>query len=48
MTPLLDEALKTSPEQNPPADAAGLVRSCEVCDEATQKVYDQIWTRLKK
>ena len=43
----LDEALKTSPEQNPPADApAGTF--VEVCDEATQKVYDQIWTRLKK
>ena len=45
--PFLDEALKTSPEQNPPADApAGTF--VEVCDEATQKVYDQIWTRLKK
>lgn len=44
---LLDEALQTSPEQNPPADApAGTF--VQVCDEATQKVYDQIWTRLKK
>lgn len=45
--PFLDEELKTSPEQNPPADApAGTF--VQVCDEATQKVYDQIWTRLKQ
>ena len=43
----LEESLKTSPEQNPPADAvAGTF--VQVCDEATQKVYDQLWTRLKK
>ena len=47
VAPFLDAALQTSPEQNPPADApAGSF--VEVCDEATQKVYDQIWTRLKK
>lgn len=47
VTPLLDEALQTSPENNPPSDApAGTF--IEVCDEATQAVYDQIWTRLKK
>ena len=47
VTPLLDAALQSSPEQNPPADApAGTF--VQVCDEATQKVYDQIWTRLKK
>lgn len=47
VTPLLTDELKTSPEQNPPADApAGTF--VQVCDEATQKVYDQIWTRLKK
>ena len=47
VTPLLSDDLKTSPEQNPPADApAGTF--VQVCDEATQKVYDQIWTRLKK
>ncbi len=45
--PLLDAELQTSPEQNPPADApAGTF--VQVCDEATQKVYDQIWTRLKQ
>ena len=47
VTPFLDAALQTSPEQNPPDDApAGSF--VEVCDEKTQKVYDQIWTRLKK
>lgn len=43
----LDPELKTSPEQSPPADApAGTF--VEVCDEATQAVYDQLWTRLRK
>lgn len=47
VSPFLEESLKTSPENNPPADApAGTF--VEVCDEATQAVYDQIWTRLKK
>jgi len=47
VNPLLDPELQTSPEQNPPAEApAGTF--VQVCDEATQKVYDQIWTRLKK
>ncbi len=45
--PHLDEELKTSPEQNPPADApAGTF--VQVCDEETQTLYDQIWTRLKQ
>lgn len=45
--PLLDPELSTSPEQNPPATApAG--QFVQVCDEATQVVYDQIWTRLKQ
>ncbi len=45
--PYLEKALKTSPEQSPPAGApAGTF--VEVCDEATQAVYDQIWTRLRK
>jgi len=47
VTDLLDEDLKASPEANPPADApAGSFVA--VCDEATQKLYDQIWTNLKK
>lgn len=45
--PFLEEAIRTSPENNPPADApAGSF--IEVCDEATQKLYDAIWTNLKK
>lgn len=44
---LLEDSLKASPEANPPADApAGTFVA--VCDEATQKLYDQIWTNLKK
>ncbi len=43
----LDPALATLPESNPPADA-GAGAFIEVCDEATQAVYDQIWTNLKK
>ncbi|MEF3047458.1 extracellular solute-binding protein [Pseudotabrizicola sp. L79] len=45
--PFLDEAIRTSPENNPPADApAGSFVA--VCDEATQKLYDAIWINLKK
>ncbi|MFY0620233.1 MAG: extracellular solute-binding protein [Pelagimonas sp.] len=47
VAPLLDEALRTLPEANPPA-SAGPVAFIEVCDEATQAVYDKIWTGLKK
>lgn len=44
---LLDADLKASPEANPPADApAGTFVA--VCDEGTQRLYDQIWTNLKK
>ena len=45
--PFLDDAIKNSPENNPPADApAGSF--IQVCDEATQKLYDAIWINLKK
>jgi spermidine/putrescine transport system substrate-binding protein len=45
--PFLDDAIKNSPENNPPASApAGSF--IQVCDEATQKLYDAIWTNLKK
>ena len=45
--PFLDEAIKSSPETNPPASApAGSF--VLVCDEATQKLYDAIWINLKK
>jgi spermidine/putrescine transport system substrate-binding protein len=45
--PFLDEAIKNSPENNPPADApAGSF--IQVCDEQSQKLYDAIWINLKK
>ncbi|MEM1276278.1 MAG: extracellular solute-binding protein [Pseudomonadota bacterium] len=47
VTPLLTEELKTSPEQNPPADAPPGT-FVKVCDPETQALYDAIWTRLKK
>ena len=43
----LDPALAAMPENNPPADAAA-GQFIAVCDQATQEVYDAIWTRLKK
>ena len=43
----LDAELSTSPEANP-QEGAGAGAFVEVCDEATQAVYDQIWTNLKK
>lgn len=45
--PFLDPALATMPEVNPPATAGAGV-FIEVCDQATQEVYDQIWTNLKQ
>ncbi len=42
----LEPTLATMPENNP-RDGAGAGAFVAVCDEATQKVYDQIWTRLK-
>ena len=42
----LDPALASLPEANPPA-AAGAGAFVAVCDEATQAVYDQIWTTIK-
>ncbi len=44
--PFLDDAIKNSPENNPPADQKGFF--IEACDEETQKLYDAIWTNLKK
>ncbi|WP_371171064.1 extracellular solute-binding protein [Aliiroseovarius sp. 2305UL8-7] len=43
----LDPELATLPEANPPAEAGAGV-FIEVCDEATQAIYDQIWTNVKK
>ena len=44
---LMDEELKSQPETVPPADAPKGT-FVAVCDQATQEVYDAIWTRLKK
>lgn len=43
----LDPELAKLPEGNPPADA-GAGHFIQVCDEATQAVYDKMWTNLKK
>ena len=42
---LLDE-IKNSPENNPPANQKGYF--VQACNEETQKLYDAIWTNLKK
>jgi spermidine/putrescine transport system substrate-binding protein len=45
--PFLDEALKTSPELNPPPGApAGTF--VEACPQEVQALYDAIWVNLKK
>lgn len=43
----LDPELATLPEANPPSEAGAGV-FIEVCDEATQAIYDRIWTNIKK
>ncbi len=43
----MDPALATQPESNPP-ETAGDGVFIQVCDQATQEVYDRIWTALKK
>jgi len=45
--PFLDDAIKNSPENNPPAGITPGVFA-EACDAETQKFYDAIWTNLKK
>ncbi len=47
VAPFLDEEIKNSPENNPPADSAPGA-FIEVCDEETQRLYDAIWLNLKK
>lgn len=42
----LEDAIKNSPENNPPADQKG--EFIIACDEETQALYDAIWTNLKK
>ncbi|MFK8081607.1 MAG: extracellular solute-binding protein [Granulosicoccus sp.] len=43
----LDPALAAMPEANPPVDGPSGT-FVAVCDQATQEVYDQLWTRLRK
>jgi spermidine/putrescine transport system substrate-binding protein len=45
--PFLDDAIRNSPENNPPADATPGV-FVQACDQETQQLYDAIWTNLKK
>ena len=42
----LDPALAEMPEANPPTGPEGIFVA--VCDQQTQEVYDQLWTRLRK
>jgi spermidine/putrescine transport system substrate-binding protein len=44
--PFLSDAVRNSPENNPPAGQKG--EFIEACDQDTQKLYDAIWTNLKK
>lgn len=45
--PYLDEAIRNSPENNPPP---GITpgQFAQACDQETQALYDAIWTNLKK
>lgn len=45
--PHLDKALATSPENNPPDDAP-VGTFVQTCNQATQELYNALWTRLKK
>lgn len=44
--PFLDDAIKNSPENNPPKGAT--FDFVAACDEETQRLYDTIWTNLKR
>lgn len=44
--PHLDSAVTSAPELNPPSDQPG--QFVQACSEEVQKVYDTIWTNLKK
>jgi spermidine/putrescine transport system substrate-binding protein len=45
--PFLDDAIRNSPENNPPADATP-GQFAQVCEPDVQALYDAIWTNLKK
>lgn len=44
--PFLADEIKNSPENNPPEGAK--FEFVEACDEETQRLYDTIWTNLKR
>lgn len=44
--PFLDDEIKNSPENNPPEGAK--FDFVAACDEETQRLYDTIWTNLKR
>jgi spermidine/putrescine transport system substrate-binding protein len=44
--PFLSDVVRNSPENNPPKDQKG--EFIKACDQETQKLYDAIWTNLKK
>lgn len=44
--PFLDAAVTSAPELNPPSDQPG--QFIVACSEEVQKVYDTMWTNLKK
>ncbi|TQV82058.1 extracellular solute-binding protein [Denitrobaculum tricleocarpae] len=44
--PFLDEAVKNSPESNPPSGPVG--HFVQACPQDVQVLYDAIWTNLKK
>jgi len=44
--PFLNDTIKNSPENNPPKGAT--FDFVKACDEETQRLYDTIWTNLKR
>ncbi len=44
--PFLDDAVKNSPESNPPSGPVG--HFVQACSQDVQELYDAIWTNLKK
>ena len=44
--PFLADEIENSPENNPPKDAT--FEFVAACDEETQRLYDTIWTNLKR
>ncbi len=47
VAPLLDDDLRTLPENNP-SHLAGIPTFVKSCDQKTQRLYDRIWAKVKK